>query len=246
MADYLIKGETLTGIADAIRRKTGSTEDIKAKDMESTIDSISTGTDTSDATVTADEIFAGEVAYGPDGKVTGTFTIDDELTTQDELIAQIQNALQNKASTSEPVLQSKIVTPSTSEQTVTPDNGYDGLSSVTIEGDANLVASNIVNGVNIFGVTGTAATGGGDIEIVTGVIKSLNPVGLSGTGYYVNGGENYQTITTKGTISVMKNSILLVIPGGDPTSISGNATQIWSFYEGEIAYFITGDFQLYI
>ena len=55
------------------------------------------GTDTSDATATADEIFAGETAYTADGKVTGTFTIDDELTTQDNLIEQIQTVLQGKA-----------------------------------------------------------------------------------------------------------------------------------------------------
>lgn len=95
MADYLIKGETLTNIADAIRSKTGSTEDIKAKDMASTIETISTGTDTSDATATADEIFAGETAYTADGKVIGTFTIENELTEQDNLIAQIQSAVDN-------------------------------------------------------------------------------------------------------------------------------------------------------
>lgn len=55
------------------------------------------GTDTSDATAAADEIFAGETAYGPDGKITGTFTIDDELSTQDNLISQIYTALEGKA-----------------------------------------------------------------------------------------------------------------------------------------------------
>ena len=53
---------------------------------------------TTDATVSADEIFAGETAYANGSKVTGTFTIDNELSTQDNLITQIQTALQNKAS----------------------------------------------------------------------------------------------------------------------------------------------------
>lgn len=57
--------------------------------------------------------------------------------------------------TATPVLQAKVVTPSASSQKVSPDNGYDGLSEVTISGDADLVAGNIKSGVNIFGVIGT-------------------------------------------------------------------------------------------
>lgn len=55
------------------------------------------GTDTSDATATADEIFAGETAYANGSKVTGTFTIDSELTTQNDLISQILALIQTKA-----------------------------------------------------------------------------------------------------------------------------------------------------
>ena len=55
-----------------------------------------------------------------------------------------------------PNLQSKTnIIPGTHDITVTPDNGYDGLSSVQIDGDADLVAGNIKKDVSIFGVTGT-------------------------------------------------------------------------------------------
>ena len=54
-----------------------------------------------------------------------------------------------------PELQAKTVTPSTSNVVVTPDSGYDGLSQVTVNGDPELVAGNIKEGVNIFGIEGT-------------------------------------------------------------------------------------------
>lgn len=59
-----------------------------------------------------------------------------------------------------PVLQDKTVTPSTSEQTITADEGKDGLGTVTVSAvtaaiDANITADNIKDGVTILGVTGT-------------------------------------------------------------------------------------------
>lgn len=54
-------------------------------------------------------------------------------------------------------LQSKTVTPETETITYTADfdDGYDALSSVVVEGDENLIADNIAEGVSIFGIEGT-------------------------------------------------------------------------------------------
>lgn len=58
---------------------------------------------------------------------------------------------------SAPNMQTKTITPSALSQTIKPDNGYDGLSQVIVNGDSNLVSSNILEGVKIFGVDGSAA-----------------------------------------------------------------------------------------
>ena len=58
--------------------------------------------------------------------------------------------------------QTKTVAPSTSEQTISPDAQYNGLTSVTVNAvtsaiDSNIVAGNIKKDVSILGVTGTYA-----------------------------------------------------------------------------------------
>lgn len=55
------------------------------------------GIDTSDATATADKIFLDETAYVDGEKVTGTFTIDNEISSQDNLIARLRGALNGKS-----------------------------------------------------------------------------------------------------------------------------------------------------
>lgn len=97
MANYLIKEENLTSIANAIRSKTNKTDKLYPNEMAAEIISIEGGIDTSDATASADEIFSGETAYVNGSKVTGNFTINSELSTQTDLISQIQSALEGKA-----------------------------------------------------------------------------------------------------------------------------------------------------
>lgn len=58
-------------IGNAIREKDGTTALITPGNMPAKIRAIQTGVDTSDATVTADDMSYGVVAYGKDGKVYG-------------------------------------------------------------------------------------------------------------------------------------------------------------------------------
>ena len=68
-------------------------------------------------------------------------------------------------------LQSKTVTPSTSQQVVRPDTGKDGLSQVTVAGDANLVSSNINPYKTIYGIQG-AYTGSAHTYVMTAIAQS--------------------------------------------------------------------------
>lgn len=106
---YRINKSTLEDLADTVRTATGQTgpisfDQIEAVAKESIIISnggtSGGGVDTSDATATADEIFAGETAYVAEGKVTGTFTIDSELAEQSDLISQISTLVATKATPS--------------------------------------------------------------------------------------------------------------------------------------------------
>ena len=128
--------EDIVAIANAVRNKIEATKELTLGEIVNGINGINTGVDLPELSNegSASELFSGkEFIDGEGNKVTGTFTIAEELTTQDNLISQIQTALQNKASISEPTLQIKTAIPTTSPQTVKPDSGYDGLSKVTVE-----------------------------------------------------------------------------------------------------------------
>lgn len=115
-------------------------------------------------------------------------SIADKITQLTNIRAAIRTALQNKGIAAAAAhnfsdfaadiaaiatganLQSKSFRPTAAGTTVTPDSEYDGLSQVTVEGDADLVAGNIKSGVNIFGVTGSYAPASVNLQS-----KSVSP-----------------------------------------------------------------------
>ena len=114
----LTERSNLIAIADATRNKTGLTNDMNLGDIVEAINSIpeasSGGIDTSDATVTASDILNGKIAYGANGKVTGTI----------------------------PSQAAKTITPKDSSQTAISAGTY-ASGAVTVAGDSNLTATNI-------------------------------------------------------------------------------------------------------
>lgn len=88
-----------------------------------------------------------------------------------------------------PSLQSKTVLPTTSQQTVTPDSGYDGLSQVIVKAvtaaiDMDILPENIKSGVDILGVVGTYSGSGGGATLTptAGDYPVVGNGGLGGGG----------------------------------------------------------------
>lgn len=77
MANKLYEESHIQNIANAIRGKTGKSDLLDVSEMAGEISNISAGLDTSDATVTANDLAEGVVAYGSNGRIVGSVkTVD--------------------------------------------------------------------------------------------------------------------------------------------------------------------------
>lgn len=186
--------------------------------------------DTSDATIIPETVFLNETGYANGQKVTGTFTIEDEVTAQENLIAQISAALEGKAGGGSVVKENATVTFSWSanSKTYTPTVFYlhynDDLellprvsmisqpnSSSTIGYSTTFyVAKNTA--IFIF-CTGDANNGGVDSYTVSGGIEAM-PFDSIVSSIYDN---NVFFINSDGTITVTMSYIVSI-----PSSSGGS------------------------
>ena len=179
------------------------------------------GTDTSDATATADEIFAGETAYTADGKVTGTFTINEEVAEQESLIQNIKTALEGKASATVN-LQNKTIT---SNGTYTADSGYDGLGSVTVEvegsGSTTMVTGTFDDPYESYPNNQLILNDGSIITISSGEMKTFKVAANSVITHFADHSAVYYLSGGITQIKTNNNDIYVYMVTGDFTIVSG-------------------------
>ena len=114
----------------------------------------------------------------------------------------------------DPSLQDKTVSPSSSTQYITADSGYDGLDTVTVYGDSDLVAGNIKSGVNIFDVEGSftddaTATSAAILDGYTAYVK-----GEKITGALESIDEN--NLSVEVIVNPNGNKVIALDSGGEP------------------------------
>lgn len=78
------------------------------------------------------------------------FKIKENTTSLQNLLTEVNNLPPTIQ------LQDKTISPSNIEQTISPDEGFEGFSSITVQTDENLKAENIIKNIEIFGITGSA------------------------------------------------------------------------------------------
>lgn len=209
---YLIKGETLTIMADGVRSIFGTSDKYTPEEMASVIAKIEAGLPSLSNPASGDQILNGYEAINEDGeKIIGTIATktSSNLSASGATVTvpagyyasnaskSIASAIQatpsisvnanglvtatttqtagyvaagTKSSTYQLAFQAaKTITPTTSNQIAVFSGYYTG-GSVTVQGDSNLVAENIKNGISIFGVNGTYEGSGGGTEIEDGLI----------------------------------------------------------------------------
>lgn len=197
MANRIIDDVNLNNIANAIRNKKGTTNQMLPSQMANEIASIKTatssgGTDTSDATINASDVLSGKIAYGASGRIVGS--------------------MKNNGS--------QMIDVSSVNASYTISKGYhDGSGSVQISSAevSKLVSSNIKRGITILGVTGSyqGSTSSSGIQVKTGTTASTSiHTGLSSIDKFIMYSDR---ISSEGLVNVVydssKSAVTLTVCG---------------------------------
>lgn len=132
----------------------------------------------------------------------------------------------------------KTITPSTSSQTAVASGRYT-TGAVTVAGDSNLVAENIVSGVSIFGVEGSASGGSVSIQTATVTISNTAPL-PSYPVYYIGTSGAINATHSNAPFTCVIPSIMALKDGGRSITTSGNISLLLK-YGNVSAYLINGD-----
>lgn len=128
---YVIDDETMTQIADPLRNLTGRTDELTPAEMAAAgVEANAEVQTQADLIAQISAALEGKAGNGGGIVPTGTKQINTNGT--HDVTAYAYAEVNVPTGGASPVLQTKSVTPTTSQQTVTPDSGYDGLSKVTV------------------------------------------------------------------------------------------------------------------
>ena len=202
------------------------------------------GIDTSDATAVVEDIKQGKTVYARGQKLTGTMPNRGSVTISPNTVSQEHdsgyydsikvNAVTNEIDTnikSENIKdgisilgvegnlvelngQTITVAPSTIEKVINPEEGYNGITQVTVEAvtnniDTNIKQENIKKDVSILGITGTLEEG-----VDTSDADAVETDILSGKTAYVDGNKITGTITSKEAQTYIPSSSEQIIDAG--------------------------------